>query len=120
MLSLFYLIDDDQGIDSDDGIFMNNTNIESVFLGNNVKFISNNGGEVIENTISYLFYNCTNLINVLKIPSSATNMYGTFRNCTNLTGIVKINSSNVSNATYIFTNTTKSITVQVVVLHIQK
>ncbi|MGM9876420.1 MAG: hypothetical protein ACI310_04240, partial [Bacilli bacterium] len=56
---------------------------------------------------------CTSLVNAPEIPNSVTNMNGTFRNCTNLTGIVKINSSKVSNATYIFTNTTKSITVQV-------
>ena len=123
-------------IDDDDGIFDYNTNIESVFLGNNVKFIYNDGGEVIENSMYNLFFGCTSLVNAPRIPSSVTdmgftfsgctslvnapeipssvtNMYGTFRNCTNLTGIVKINSSKVSNATYIFTNTTKSITVQV-------
>ena len=63
--------------------------------------------------MSSTFDNCTSLVNAPVIPSSVTNMSGTFRNCTNLTGIVKINSSKVSNATYIFTNTTKSITVQV-------
>ena len=59
------------------------------------------------------FSGCTSLVNGPVIPNSVTNMSGTFRNCTNLTGIVKINSSNLSNATNIFTNTTKSITVQV-------
>ena len=61
----------------------------------------------------YTFSGCTSLVNAPEIPSSVTSMYSTFRNCTNLTGIVKINSSNVSDARYIFTNTTKSITVQV-------
>ena len=60
-----------------------------------------------------LFSGCTSLVNAPEIPSSVTNMKFTFYGCTNLTGIVKINSSNVTDATYIFTNTTKSITVQV-------
>ena len=61
----------------------------------------------------YTFSGCTSLVNAPVIPSSVTEMYFTFYGCANLTGIVKINSSNLSNATNIFTNTTKSITVQV-------
>lgn len=117
VLSWVYLgyYDEANGIDIDDndGVFEYNTNIESVFLGNNVKFIYNDGGEVIENSMYSLFSGCTSLVNAPEIPSSVTNMKFTFYGCTNLTGIVKINSSNVTDATYIFTNTTKSITVQV-------
>ena len=61
----------------------------------------------------FKFSGCTSLVNAPTIPSSVTNMSYTFSGCTNLTGIVKINSSNVSSATNIFANTTKSITVQV-------
>ena len=61
----------------------------------------------------YTFYGCKSLVDAPTIPSSVTNMYSTFQGCTNLTGIVRINSSRVSNATNIFTGTTKSITVQV-------
>ena len=63
--------------------------------------------------MNYTFSGCTSLVNAPVIPSSVTEMYFTFYGCANLTGIVKINSSNVSSATNIFANTTKSITVQV-------
>ena len=154
-LSYIYLVD--EGIEY--GIFRNNTNIESIFLGNNVKFINLDGSELYENEMLYTFDGCTSLVNVPAIPSSVTDMVGTFGgctslvnapvipssvtdmsstfqgctslvnapeipssvtnmvqtfyHCTNLTGIVKINSSKVSKAGFIFTNTTKSITVQV-------
>ena len=136
ILSHAYLYDEVMD-DTEVGIFMFNENIESVYLDKNIKTIETySGGEYIENSVGYLFDGCTSLVNAPVIPSSVTNMsytfsgctslvnapvipssvtdmYGTFRNCTNLTGIVKINSSNVTDARYIFTNTTKSITVQV-------
>ena len=97
ILSYAYLCyyDETNGIDidTDDGVFEYNTNIESVFLGDNVKFIYNDGGEVIENSISNLFNNCTNLINVPKIPSSVTNMDYTFYGCTSLVNAPVIPSS---------------------------
>lgn len=164
-----------------DGIFLNNTNIERVQLGNNIKSIYTFNENLVENSMHYMFYDCTSLtsanipntvtklgmtfsgctslvnapeipssvtsiagtfldctslvnvpeipssvtsmngtfvgctslVNAPEIPSSVTNMSSTFNDCTNLTGIVKINSSNVTDATGIFTNTTKSITVQV-------
>lgn len=64
-------------------------------------------------SMNYTFYGCTSLVNAPTIPNSVTGMTGTFQNCANLTGIVRINSSRVSNATNIFTGTTKNITVQV-------
>ena len=81
----------------DDGIFRNNINIESVFLGNNVKSLS----DYEENTISSLFYNCTNLINVSKIPSSVTDMSSTFYGCSSLVNAPAIPSS-VTNMSYTF------------------
>lgn len=64
-------------------------------------------------SMNYTFYGCTSLVNAPTIPNSVTGMTGTFQKCANLTGIVRINSSRVSNATNIFTGTTKNITVQV-------
>ena len=64
-------------------------------------------------SMNYTFYGCTSLVNAPTIPNSVTGMTGTFQNCANLTGIVRVNSSRVSNATNIFTGTTKNITVQV-------
>ena len=139
-----YYYDDDINvdIDTDDGIFEFNTEVENVNFGSNIKFIYNNrNGEnsydrVINNSMVSMFYGCTSLVSVSgipssvtnmeftfqgctslvnapEIPSSVTNMYGTFNGCTNLTGTVKINSSNVSYVDNIFSGTTKNITVQV-------
>ena len=137
ILSHAFLIDEEQGIDGEVGVFIHNENIENVYLDKNIKTIETaTGVEYIENSASSLFSGCTSLVNAPVIPSSVTDMYFTFSGCTslvnaptipssvtnmsytfsgctNLTGIVKINSSNVSSATNIFANTTKSITVQV-------
>ena len=97
----YYDETNDIEIDSDDGVFEYNTNIESVFLGNNVKFIYNDGGEVIENSMQGLFTLCTSLVNVPKIPSSVTNMDSTFSGCTSLVNAPEIPSS-VTNMSYTF------------------
>ena len=77
----YYDETNDIEIDSDDGVFEYNTNIESVFLGNNVKFIYNDGGEVIENSMHGLFSGCTSLVNAPRIPSSVIDMGFTFSSC---------------------------------------
>ena len=146
-------------IDTDDGIFQYNSNIENVYLDQSIKLVASYSDTYYENSATSLFYGCTSLVtapvipdsvtsmsntfygctslvnapeipssvtnmrstfsgctslvNAPVIPSSVTEMYFTFYGCANLTGIVKINSSNVSSATNIFANTTKSITVQV-------
>ena len=100
VLSTVYIgYEDEDGAlyEYDDGIFRNNINIESVFLGNNVKSLS----DYEENTISSLFYNCTNLINVSKIPSSVTDMSYTFYGCSSLVNAPAIPSS-VTNMSYTF------------------
>lgn len=96
------------------GIFYKNTLIESVYLGDSISIITIDGrGLTYENYAACLFFGCTSLISVPKLPSSVTCLNSTFSGCTNLTGTVKINSSNVSNVNYIFNGTTKSIEVQV-------
>lgn len=136
VVSYLSFVDDDVGVDDETGIFLYNKNIESVYFGSNVKFISNNYGEYLDNymestfygctslvtapvipdsvtSMSNTFYGCTSLVNAPEIPSLVTNMSYTFYNCTNLTGIVRVNSSKVSYVNYIFAGTSKSITVQV-------
>lgn len=123
-------------IDTDDGIFQYNSNIENVYLDQSIKLVASYSDTYYENSatslfygctslvtapvipdsvtsMNYTFYGCTSLVNAPTIPNSVTGMTGTFQNCANLTGIVRINSSRVSNATNIFTGTTKNITVQV-------
>ena len=63
--------------------------------------------------MNFTFSGCTGLTTAPVIPSSVTNMYGTFQGCTNLIGNVNIESSNVNNASYVFTDTTKEINVYV-------
>ena len=104
----YYDETNDIEIDSDDGVFEYNTNIESVFLGNNVKFIYNDGGEVIENSMQGLFTLCTSLVNVPKIPSSVTDMSSTFNSCTSLVNAPVIPSS-VTNMSYTFRGCTSLV-----------
>ncbi|MDY2803828.1 MAG: leucine-rich repeat protein, partial [Bacilli bacterium] len=100
-LSYIYLVDDNQEIDDEDGIFRNNINIESIFLGNNVKFINLDGSELDENKMYYTFYGCKSLVNAPAIPSSVTDMVGTFGGCTSLVNAPEIPSS-VTNMTSTF------------------
>ena len=112
ILSYAYLFYYDEAngidIDDDDGVFEYNTNIESVFLGNNVKFIYNAGGEVIENSMYSLFSGCTSLVNAPRIPSSVTDMGFTFYNCTSLVNAPEIPSS-VTSMYYTFNSCTSLV-----------
>ena len=100
-LSYIYLVDDNQEIDDEDGIFRNNINIESIFLGNNVKFINLDGSELDENKMYYTFYGCKSLVNAPEIPSLVTNMTYTFAGCESLVNAPEIPSS-VTNMTSTF------------------
>lgn len=84
VVSSLSFVDDDVGVDDETGIFLYNKNIESVYFGSNVKFISNNYGEYLDNSMLCLFYYCTSLINVPTIPSGVTDMSNTFSGCTSL------------------------------------
>ena len=111
-------------IDTDDGIFQYNSNIESVYLGQNIKIVSSYNSQYYENdawslfnnctslvnvpeipsgitTMSYAFFNCTSLIIAPEIPNSVTTMEGTFRNCTSLVTAPEI-PSGVANMSYTF------------------
>ena len=107
-LSHIYLVDDNQEIDDEDGIFRNNINIESIFLGNNVKFINLDGSELDENKMYYTFYGCKSLVNAPKIPSLVTNMTYTFARCTSLVNAPEIPSS-VTNMTSTFVDCTSLV-----------
>lgn len=55
--------------------------------------------------MSYMFYNCTNLIEVPLInTSNVTNLTYSFYNCSKLTTIPPLITSNVSNMSYLFYN----------------
>ena len=101
------------------GVFVENTYINEVTIGNNVKTIYAVGDNLFaesfynENSATALFYNCTNLVSVHEIPDSVTNMSYTFKGCTSLTGTVRINSSNVTDIYEIFYDTSNLITVEV-------
>lgn len=103
------------------GIFIDNKNIKEVYLDNGVKVRAGDPDYVDSeyyvssafNNAEYLFKNCTSLVNVPVIPDSVKIMNGTFSGCTNLTGTVRINSSIVNNAMFIFSDTSKQITVEV-------
>lgn len=43
--------------------------------------------------MSFTFYKCTNLTTGSTIPSSVTNISGTYRSCPNLEGILEINAN---------------------------
>src|SRR5574344_1916828 len=53
-----------------------------------------------------LFYNCTKLSGMCKLPSSITNAIGMFQNCTGLTSIDASVFTNVTNADGMFANCT--------------
>ena len=85
------------------GVFYGNDYIESVFFGDNVKFLYGSYDEegisfgyepsYAENSADHLFYNCTNLRSVNIIPGSVTNMSYTFYGCTSLVNAPEIPNS---------------------------
>ena len=113
LLSNFYMLSSDNTIDTYDGIFRENKNIETVYLGDNVSFIYSDENTVNRNEMSEMFTDCTNLNTVPTIPATVTKMHMTFDGCTNLEGSIRINSSNVASASEVFSRTTKNIMVHV-------
>lgn len=113
LLSNIYMLSSDNTIDTYDGIFRENKNIETVYLGDNVSFIYSDENTVNRNEMSEMFTDCTNLNTVPTIPATVTKMRMTFDGCTNLEGSIRINSSNVASASEVFSRTTKNIMVHV-------
>ena len=109
ILSSVYIFYDHGYIDDDDGIFEYNTSIESVTLGKNIRFITNDGVDTVyENSMSSTFYGCTSLINAPEIPSSVTDMSSTFYGCTSLINAPEIPSS-VTNMSSTFSGCTSLV-----------
>ncbi|MDY2804081.1 MAG: leucine-rich repeat protein, partial [Bacilli bacterium] len=77
-------------LDESDGIFQGNTNIENVYLDDNIKVIDSDDTGYYENNAWGLFSGCTSLVTVPKIPSSVTEMGYTFNGCTSLVNPPKI------------------------------
>ncbi len=79
--------------------FKDNTNIETVYLSENLNEI----------TLQGAFSGCTSLKNVPVIPSSITDMTETFSNCTSLINAPEIPNT-VTNMSYTFSGCTSLVT----------
>ncbi len=82
---------------SSHGVFYNNTVIENVSLAKNIKAIDDDSNE----SFASMFSNCSNLVSVTSLPSSALSMVQTFNNCSRLTTVSEL-PSNVTNMTGTF------------------
>ena len=75
-------------VDNTSGVFTNNHNIVSVKFSEGVSFANN--------SMSYAFARCNNLVNAPVIPASVTSMYYTFSHCYRLVNAPEI-PANVTN-----------------------
>ena len=108
ILSWVYLNYNDGDLDTDDGIFINNMNIENVYLNQNIKSVSSGTDEYYENDAQFLFLDCTSLVNAPEIPSGVTNMSSTFNGCTSLVNAPEI-PSGVTNMSSTFNGCTSLV-----------
>ena len=99
-----------------DSTFAGNTHITEVYFDEDVLFSEYNGEELIFNSMSNLFRDCTSLVKISDIPRTITKMDNSFNGCINLEGVIKIDSSDVilDKDNNIFNETSKEIIVEVV------
>ena len=84
---------DSSGSGAYNGVFAENQNIKSVKFEEGVSIVNDN--------MSWMFYNCYNLVNAPAIPVNVTNMGETFFRCYNLVN-APIIPTNVTNMYYTF------------------
>lgn len=101
ILSSAYMNYNNGDIDDYEGIFMYNTNIESVYLNDKIKVVSEGSNGI--NSARDLFSGCTSLKNVPIIPSTVTSMHSTFYNCSSLVSVPNM-PSEITDMTYTFYN----------------
>ena len=101
ILSSAYMNYNNGDIDDYEGIFIYNTNIESVYLNDKIKVVAEGSNGI--NSARDLFSGCTSLKNVPIIPSTVTNMNYTFSGCTSLVSVPNM-PSEITDITYTFYN----------------
>ena len=114
--TLFY---NNQDIVNVDMLYINvvNNNISYAFYNCSNLSQLNNINKNISN-ISYAFYNCTNLVNTTEIPNSVDNMNHAFDGCNNISGNIYYNWDNINDVTEIYGNTSNTKNVYVNILDI--
>lgn len=92
------------------GVFINNEDITSVYIDENVKLVSFSSGSTTDNSADNLFSGCTNLTTVSSLPNNISSVTSMFMNCSNLTGTIELKAENISSVTSsTFNGTSKSI-----------
>lgn len=92
------------------GVFINNEDITSVYIDEDVKLVSFSSGSATDNSADNLFSGCTNLTTVSSLPSNISSVTSMFMNCSNLTGTIELKAKDISSVTdSTFKGTSKSI-----------